>query len=133
MTPHLRIARPTDRLVEVCAMYREGLGLTELGSFTDHDGFDGAMLGRPGAGWHLEFTREHGVEVGRAPTADNLLVLYHPDEDGWHAACQRAVAAGFIQVASHNPYWDRCGHTFEDPDGYRVVLQRGAWPTMPAG
>jgi hypothetical protein len=22
---------------------------------------------------------------------------------------------------------DRCGLTFEDPDGYRVVLQRAAW------
>ena len=24
-------------------------------------------------------------------------------------------------------YWDRCGRTFEDLDGYRVVLQNAAW------
>ncbi len=24
-------------------------------------------------------------------------------------------------------YWDRQGITFEDPDGYRVVLQRTDW------
>ena len=26
-----------------------------------------------------------------------------------------------------NPYWDRSGRTFEDPDGYRVVIQRASW------
>lgn len=36
-------------------------------------------------------------------------------------------AAGFAPVPSVNPYWDRQGATFEDPDGYRVVLQNGEW------
>ncbi len=31
--------------------------------------------------------------------------------------------AGFSLVPSYNPYWDRTGKTFEDIDGYRVVLQ----------
>lgn len=35
--------------------------------------------------------------------------------------------AGFDPVPSFNPYWDMSGVTFEDPDGYRVVLQRDAW------
>ena len=35
--------------------------------------------------------------------------------------------AGFAPAASFNPYWDREGMTFEDPDGYRIVLQRAAW------
>lgn len=37
------------------------------------------------------------------------------------------VAAGFKQVTSFNPYWDMHGRTFEDNDGYRVVLQNAAW------
>jgi prolyl oligopeptidase len=37
------------------------------------------------------------------------------------------VAEGFRVVPSVNPYWDRSGRTFEDVDGYRVVLQKGAW------
>jgi hypothetical protein len=36
-------------------------------------------------------------------------------------------AAGYQATASFNPYWDRVGRTFEDPDGYRVVLQNAAW------
>jgi hypothetical protein len=54
-------------------------------------------------------------------------VFYLPDPAEWHAGVQRMRDAGFTPVASFNPYWDRDGVTFEDPDGYRVVLQRAAW------
>lgn len=127
--PTLRIARPTDRLQEVCAQYEHGLGLARLGGFEDHDGFDGVMLGHPGQSWHLEFTHHRGQQVGRAPTEDNLLVFYEPDRQRHADAAARMLAAGFVRVASYNPYWDRDGVTFEDCDGYRVVLQAGSWPT----
>ena len=129
MTPHLRIARPTDRLEELATLYRDGLGLTELGRFEDHDGFDGVLLGVPGADHHLEFTHHRGHTVGRAPTQDHLLVLYVPDGDEWRARCAAALRAGFVEVPAYNPYWDRLGRTFEDPDGYRVVLQNAGWGT----
>ncbi|WP_425536797.1 hypothetical protein [Ensifer adhaerens] len=35
--------------------------------------------------------------------------------------------AGFLPVPSFNPFGDRNGKTFEDPDGYRTVLQNAAW------
>jgi len=35
--------------------------------------------------------------------------------------------AGHGAVPSINPYWDRDGVAFEDPDGYRVVIQNAAW------
>ena len=37
------------------------------------------------------------------------------------------IAAGFVQVESYNEYWDVVGKTFEDIDGYRVVLQNQEW------
>lgn len=125
---HLRVARPTDNLAAVVAFYRDGLGFEVLGEFRDHDGFDGVMLGRRGAAYHLEFTCRAGHRAGRAPTADNLLVFYLPDETDWQTAVARMERAGYQAVAAFNPYWDRSGRTFEDPDGYRVVLQRGNWP-----
>jgi catechol 2,3-dioxygenase-like lactoylglutathione lyase family enzyme len=124
----LRVARPTDQLDEVVRFYSRGLGLTVLGSFADHDGFDGVMLGDPRSAYHLEFTRLRGHTVGRAPTQDHLLVFYLPDHGAWQAAIERMRAAGYEPVPSFNPYWDRLGQTFEDPDGYRVVLQNAAWP-----
>lgn len=37
----LRIARPTNRLSQIAQMYQDGLGFEVLGSFDDHQGFDG--------------------------------------------------------------------------------------------
>lgn len=125
---HLRVARPTDDLAAVVAFYRDGLGFEVLADFAGHDGFDGVMLGHRGAGYHLEFTRAAGHVAGQAPTADNLLVFYLPDESTWHSAVARMEEAGHHPVIAFNPYWDRRGRTFEDPDGYRVVLQNAAWP-----
>jgi len=123
----LRVARPTDDLEAVARFYREGLGFKELYRFADHDGFDGVMLGQPGAPYHLEFTLAHGHHAGRAPTQDNLLVFYVPDSAEWQDAVSRFKRAGYQPVPAFNPYWDRLGLTFEDPDGYRVVLQRDTW------
>ena len=123
----IRLARPTDRLDDVVRFYRDGLGLQELARFEDHEGFDGVMLGEPGAACHLEFTHARGHVAGRAPTQDNLLVFYLPDEAAWRAAIERMRLCGHEAVPSFNPYWDRQGVTFEDPDGYRVVLQNAAW------
>ncbi len=123
----LRVARPTDHLQEVVRFYTAGVGLTVLGSFEDHAGFDGVMLGVAGGPYHLEFTSRRGHAAGRAPTEDNLLVFYLPDLQEWQAAVDRMEQAGYAPVPSFNPYWDRLGRTYADPDGYRVVFQRASW------
>jgi catechol 2,3-dioxygenase-like lactoylglutathione lyase family enzyme len=127
MTLHLRMARPTDHLDTITRFYQDGLGFRVVGSFDDHDGFDGVMLGHPGWPYHLEFTHQRGHPVGRAPTQDHLLVLYVPDAAEWSELVQRMVDHGYVPVPSYNPYWDQRGKTFEDPDGYRVVLQNATW------
>jgi hypothetical protein len=53
-----------------------------------------------------------------------LLVFYVPDWAEWQRAIDRFVEHGYQAVSAFNPYWDRHGKTFEDPDGYRVVLQK---------
>lgn len=123
----LRVARPTDKLEEITAMYVSGLGFTLLGSFKDHDGFDGSIIGHPHHAYHLEFTRHAGTVVGRAPTQDNLLVFYISDHAVWLESCKNMDAAGFTCVPSYNSYWDSVGKTYEDVDGYRVVLQHSEW------
>lgn len=123
----VRVVRPTDHLDLVVRFYVDGVGLARLGSFEDHDGFDGVMLGVPDAPYHLEFTRKRHHVAGRAPSKDNLLVFYLPDRREWQEAVNRMIAAGYQAVPSFNPYWDRAGRTFEDPDGYRVVFQNAAW------
>jgi hypothetical protein len=108
--PTLRIARPTDDLDRLLPFY-----------------VDGVMLGAPGAPYHFEFTQTAKHRAGRAPTQDHLLVFYMPERAAWEAAVARMGGAGFSPVPAFNPYWDRDGVTFEDPDGYRIVFQHAAW------
>ncbi len=124
---HLRIARPVSDLARSVAQYTQGLGLAQLGSFKDHAGFDGTMLGTPGAGFHWEFTVCKSHPVVPAPTPEDLLVFYVPEPEAWQARCSAMLAAGFVEVPPFNPYWAQSGRSFEDPDGYRVVIQCAAW------
>ena len=118
----VRIARPTARLGEVVRFYRDGLGLEVIGSFENHAGYTGVMLGLPGHDYHLEFTSHEEGSPCPAPTRDNLLVLYIPDDEAIVQLTARLNWLGFFAVAPENPYWEQKGTTFEDPDGWRVVL-----------
>ena len=119
----LRVARHTERLDEVVEFYRDGIGLTEIGGFHDHDGYDGVFLSLPGTDAHLELTAGGG-RGAPAPHPDSLLVLYLGD-----AGAVRTVAARLEvdAVPAVNPYWAAHGVTFEDPDGFRVVLVPERW------
>jgi catechol 2,3-dioxygenase-like lactoylglutathione lyase family enzyme len=118
----VRIARPTDQLEEAVRFYREGLGLPELFRFADHDGYDGVMIGLPGRTYHLEFTHNRRGSPCPAPSRDNLLVLYIPDAKQLAFVRDRLERLGHRPVAPENPYWRGKSVTFEDPDGWRVVL-----------
>lgn len=118
----VRIARPTRQLDAVTRFYRDGLGLAVIGSFAGHAGYDGVMFGLPGSSHHLEFTQHHGDSPCGIPAPDNLLVLYVLDAGQRQDLYQRLVAVGAREVAPENPYWLDKSRTFEDPDGWRVVI-----------
>ncbi|MEP7246279.1 MAG: VOC family protein [Gammaproteobacteria bacterium] len=121
----VRIARPTNQLDRVIAFYRDGLGLPELYRFTAHDGYDGIMLGLPGAQYHLEFTQRVGDGPCLAPSKDNLIVLYIPDRGELERLRKRLEDQGYPSVTPENPYWLGQSVTIEDPDGWRIVLCSG--------
>jgi hypothetical protein len=123
----IRIARPTDNLKEIGEMYKRGLDFSILAQFENHYDFDGLILGKPKLNYHIEFTHHRGTKVGKAPTKDNLLVFYVQNSKEWKKDCDKMKEAGFREVESYNPYWDIKGKTFEDIDGYRVVLQNQNW------
>jgi hypothetical protein len=118
----VRFARPTDRLVDVLRFYEEGLGLRRIDSFEDHAGYSGVVLGLPGEEVHLELTTHEAGSPGPAPTRDNLLVLYLTDRGAMAEIDARMRSLGHEPVEPENPYWSS-DLTFEDPDGWRVVLR----------
>ena len=130
MPHHLRIARPVSNLERTQSMYCRGLGLHVIGNFQDHAGFDGVMLGFADAGYHFEFTYCRPHPVAPTPTQEDLAVFYVPDMSNWESACANMLAAGFKQVTSLNPYWELQGRTFEDEDGYRIVMQKAEWSNV---
>jgi catechol 2,3-dioxygenase-like lactoylglutathione lyase family enzyme len=120
---HLRVARHTERLEAAVQFYRDGLGLREIGRFHGHDWYDGVFLEIPGTGAHLELTTG-GRHAAPEPHPESLLVLYVGDEEALEAIAARL---GKDPVAPANPYWAEHGMTFEDPDGFRVVLVPERW------
>ena len=119
----LRVARHTERLDEVVRFYRDGIGLTGIGGFRDHDGYDGVFLAVPGTGTHLELTAGGGHGPA-APHPESLLVFYLGDDE----AVQRVASRlGVDPIPPANPYWAEHGVTLQDPDGFRVVLVPEQW------
>ncbi len=69
----IRLARPSWDLKQTEKFYCNILGMKLLGSFTDHDGFDGIMIGNIGSLYHLEFTKHRSSPVTPTPRVEDLL------------------------------------------------------------
>jgi len=89
--------------------------------------------------------RDDSEPSTRPPTEDNLLVLYL-DDDSWtrmvaDLRSRISPAATSLpdwlrvhimntpwrEVEALNPWWNIHGATFQDCDGWHVVLNRGVW------
>ncbi|GAA4986545.1 VOC family protein [Actinopolymorpha pittospori] len=128
-TAHIRIARPSRDLQAAEDFWTSGLGLDVLYRYTT-DGTDGEhsllMVGWLDASWHLELVHDPVAPIQPRPTPEDLLVIYlgEPVPD---ALVERLERHGGKRVPAHNPYWDTWGVTFQDPDGYLLVLSTRAW------
>jgi catechol 2,3-dioxygenase-like lactoylglutathione lyase family enzyme len=125
----VRVARATPRLDRVVQFYRDGLGLPVLAGFEGHAGYDGVMLGLPGAGRHLEFTEAHAEHKLPQPHPETLLVLYYDTVAERDRVVTRLQRLGHGAVPPANPYWLGKAITVPDPDGFLVVLFAGRWDT----
>ena len=123
----IRIVRPTNELERISRMYKEGLGFEILSKFKDHDGFDGIILGNMNSTYHLEFTQNKAFKVMGASTEENMIVFYIENQIDYANICSNMERSGFKKVDSVNPYWDLSGSSYEDPEGYRIVIQNGKW------
>lgn len=117
-----RCARPSDRLGELRRFYVDGLGCALLSAWVDHEGYDGLVVGDPAGRWQAEFIREHARPAVPVPSHEHLLVFYVADRALLAARADAMDAAGWPRVQPDNPYWQRHGVAYADPDGYHVVI-----------
>lgn len=116
-----RIARHTTHLNRIIDFYGRVLGLKVLGEFKDHHNYSGVFMGLPGEPWHLEFTVSDKTP-DHLPDNDDLLVFYATSLEEFADLKKRFVINRARAVKPQNPYWEKNGITFEDPDGFRVVI-----------
>lgn len=117
-----RIARPSELYDEVVSFYRDLVGLSVVGSFADHDGYDGTIFGLTDRRFQLEVPRHSsGLPLPR-PIEDDLLVLYFASAGDREEVEARLRDLGYEPVVLANPFWEPDSVSFRDPDGWIVVL-----------
>lgn len=116
-----RVARHTTDLAAHIYFYCDVAGFELLGSFRDHDGYDGVFIGKKGMDWHLEFTASAGAP-DHHPDDDDLLVFYVEDENSLQEIKERFARHSVTSHEPKNPYWHRRGILYKDPDGYGVLF-----------
>ncbi len=121
----LRFARHTNNLEKVKSFYINVLGLELLGSFENHNNYDGIFIGKPNLGWHLEFTKSDGIVYFNFGEED-YLVFYPENEIEYHEIINRILANKIEFIESRNPYWNdpelSGGKLILDPDGFGIII-----------
>ncbi|GEC80024.1 VOC family protein [Flavobacterium aquatile] len=116
-----RYARHTNNLEQLKSFYIEILGLELLGGFENHDGYDGAFIGKQDENWHLEFTQSD--EVAKHTFDDDDLLVFYPNSKLEFELLKEKLEHHSVQfVTSKNPYWNENGIQFLDPDGFGIVI-----------
>ena len=118
---HFRYARHTNDLNEIINFYHQFLGFQLLGKFEDHDGYNGVFLGLPNLSWHLEFT-ESETRSQSVTDENDLLVFYLNSKEELATKIKNAKEMGLNPKVSKNPYWQKNGVEYTDPDGFGIIL-----------
>ena len=118
---NVRFARHTNNLEAIKSFYIGVLGLELLGSFENHNGYDGVFIGIPNTDWHLEFTKSD-EKIAFNFNEDDILVLYPNTKIEFNSLITNLLKHHISSITSKNPYWNVNGKMYLDPDGYRVVI-----------
>jgi len=116
-----RYARHTNKLQAIIDFYTYVLGFKKLGSFENHEGYNGVFLGLGTSDWHLEFTESNDL-AKHTPDEDDLVVFYYSKQAQIDHIIEQAKKLNIYPIKSKNPYWQAKGIELRDPDNYGVIL-----------
>jgi hypothetical protein len=118
---NLRVARHTNNLEKIKSFYIDILGFELLGSFENHDNYDGIFIGKPDLDWHFEFTMSN-EKANHSFDEDDIIVLYPKNINDFNKLTDNLLKLNISSVLSKNPYWNENGIMFLDPDGFRIII-----------
>lgn len=120
---NFRYARHTADIQILQKFYTEVLGFQVLGSFTNHQGYDGVFLGFPDKDWHLEFTQNEDLPQSIFDE-DDALVFYPSQLEDYEGISKNIVNFKAKTFLPKNPYWRENSLCFEDPDGFKIIISK---------
>lgn len=118
---NFRYARHTNNLEKLKLFYIDFLGLELLGSFENHNGYNGIFIGKPNENWHLEFTKSDEI-ANHTFDEDDILIFYPNRKLEFEMILDKLLESKIKFIKSKNPYWNENGKMILDPDGYGVII-----------
>ncbi|MGY5354794.1 VOC family protein [Wenyingzhuangia sp. IMCC45467] len=116
-----RAARHTNNLEVISNFYVNILNLEILGSFKNHNGYDGVFIGEKECDWHLEFTVSKSKPQNTFDEDD--LFVFYPQSKKEYAQILKNIQQNNISLnIAKNPYWAKNGVLIQDPDGYNIII-----------
>ena len=116
-----RFARHTNNLDKLKQFYTTILGFEVLGSFENHNHYDGIFIGKQNLDWHLEFTQSDEI-VAFNFNEDDILVFYPETIAEYDFLIENINKNNIDFIESKNTYWCINGKMILDPDGYRIII-----------
>lgn len=116
-----RYTRHTMDLQKITSFYTDVVGLAILGSFKNHDGYNGIFLGFKERDWHLEFTFSDD-KPHHTFDEDDALVFYVYSEMEILVIQKRLERLGIQTEQPKNPYWAQNSMMISDPDGHKIIF-----------
>ncbi|QZK90365.1 VOC family protein [Flavobacterium sp. CHNK8] len=117
----LRVARHTNDLEKIKVFYLSILEFELLGSFKNHDFYDGIFIGNSNLDSHFEFTQSTD-NAKHQFDEDDIIVLYPETISHYNSILNKVLESNISIITSKNPYWNTNGKMFLDPDGYRIII-----------
>ncbi len=116
-----RFARHTNDLEQIKSFYIAILGFELLGTFENHNGYDGVFIGKSNENWHLEFTKTKEV-ISFDFKEDDILVFYPESKMEFDLLINKLQSHEIEFIKAKNPYWNENGKMILDPDDYRILI-----------
>lgn len=116
-----RFARHTNNLEQIKSFYIDVLGFQLLGSFENHNGYDGVFIGRTNENWYLEFTKSEEI-IHFDFNEDDVLVFYPNNKTKFDFIMNKIQSTKIELIKAKNSYWNENGKMIIDPDGYRIII-----------